>query len=39
LSKIVYFRPSYGVGQGWPTCLRLGSIRKFLANSQSTGRW
>jgi len=25
--------------QGWPTCLRLGSIRKFLDNSRWTGRW
>jgi len=23
---------------GWPTCLQLGSTRKFLDNSQSTGR-
>jgi len=23
---------------GWPTCLRLGSIRKYLDNSRSTGR-
>jgi len=22
------------IHQGWPTCLRLGSTRKFLANSQ-----
>ena len=26
------------VDQGWPTCLRLGSTRKFLNNSRSTGR-
>jgi len=25
--------------QGWPTCLRLRSTRKFLANSRSTVRW
>jgi len=23
---------------GWPTCLRLGSTRKFLDNSRSTSR-
>jgi len=30
------------IDQGWPACLRLGSTRKFIANSdnsRSTGRW
>jgi len=28
----------YGVEQGWPTCLWLGSTRKFIDISRSTGR-
>jgi len=27
-----------GLYRGWPTSLRLGSTRKFLTNSRSTGR-
>jgi len=27
-----------GVSQGWPTCLRLGSTRKYLDHSRSTSR-
>ena len=34
----VGYRMRKGVGQGWPTYLRLGSTRKFLANSRSTSR-
>jgi len=33
-----YIDVTYNLEQGWPTCLRLGSTRKFLDNSRSTGR-
>jgi len=38
--RCVTFQPNNLVHlrQGWPTCLRLGSTGKFLANSWSTGR-
>jgi len=36
--KLIRGIPYNSLGQGWPTCCRLGSTRKFLANSCSTGR-
>jgi len=37
--NVLFLSMVHYVWQGWPTCLRLGSTRKFLANSGSTRKF